>query len=158
MSSAYAGDALGTPVTWIDGSTHYVGYDAFGTIRAGVNSVIAGGTVNIAAGTYIGQVTVSQNMTIAGAASSTTFLEPPAGDAPALTVAGGNVTLSGVTATNDTGSPTILMSGGSLTVRNSVIDGSTVAGQAAISITGGTVDLGTSSLAGRQYDQHQCRG
>ena len=70
------------------------------------------------------------------------------GDAPALTVAGGNVTLMNVTATNTTSDPTILVTGGSLTVRNSTIDGSTVTGQAAVSITGGAVDLGTSVSPG----------
>ncbi len=79
------------------------------------------------------------------------------GDAPALTVAAGNVMLYNVTASNSTSSPTIVVSGGSLTVEDSTIDGSAVAGQAAISITGGTVDLGTSSLSRRQYDQHQRR-
>ena len=41
-----------------DGSTHYVGFDAFGTIQAGINAVAAGGTVNVAAGTYTEQLTI----------------------------------------------------------------------------------------------------
>ena len=70
------------------------------------------------------------------------------GDSPALTVDSGSVTLIGVTALNNTSAPTILVDGGSLIVRNSAIDGSTVPGEAAISITGGTVDLGTSASPG----------
>ena len=70
------------------------------------------------------------------------------GDSPALTVAGGNVMLYNVTATNSTSSPTIVVTGGSLTVEDCTIDGSTVTGQAAVLITGGTVDLGTSSSPG----------
>jgi Bacterial Ig-like domain (group 3)/Right handed beta helix region len=70
------------------------------------------------------------------------------GGSPALTVTGGNVTLNDVTATNSTSAPTILVSGGSLVVRGSTIDGSTVPAEAALSITGGTADLGTSSSPG----------
>ena len=67
VSSAYASDAPGTQVTWADGSTHVVGYDAFGTVQSGVNAVAAGGTVNVAAGTYTEQITISQSLTLAGA-------------------------------------------------------------------------------------------
>jgi Bacterial Ig-like domain (group 3) len=70
------------------------------------------------------------------------------GGSPALIVTGGNVALNHVTATNLTSAPTILVSGGSLTVRNSTIDGSPVVGEAAFSITAGTLDLGTSSSPG----------
>ena len=59
VASAYAGDAPGTAVTWTDGSTHSVGFDAFGTIQAGINAVAAGGTVNIASGTYTEQLTIA---------------------------------------------------------------------------------------------------
>jgi len=47
LNNAYAGDAPGTAVTWTDGSTHYVGYDAFRTIQAGVAAVASGGTVDV---------------------------------------------------------------------------------------------------------------
>ncbi len=70
------------------------------------------------------------------------------GDSPALTIEGGSVALYGVVALNNTSAPTILVEGGSLFVRNSTINGSTVPGEAAISITGGSVDLGTSSSPG----------
>ena len=70
------------------------------------------------------------------------------GGSPALIVDGGSVTLIGVTAINNTSAPTILVDGGSLIVRNSTIDGSTVPGEAAISIAGGFLDLGTSTSPG----------
>jgi Bacterial Ig-like domain (group 3) len=70
------------------------------------------------------------------------------GGSPALIVTGGSVTLNNITVTNATSAPTILVSGGSLTVRNSTIDGSPVVGEAAFSITGGTLDLGTVSSPG----------
>jgi len=47
VSPAYAGQPLGTSITWTDGSTHYVGYDAFGTIGAGFDSVARHGRVDI---------------------------------------------------------------------------------------------------------------
>jgi hypothetical protein len=70
------------------------------------------------------------------------------GGSPAFIVTGGTVALNHVTATNATSAPTILVNGGSLTVRNSTIDGSPVVGEAAFSITGGTLDLGTSGSPG----------
>ncbi len=70
------------------------------------------------------------------------------GDSPALVVNGGGVALVGLTVLDDTSAPTILVTGGSLVVRDSTIDGSTVADQAAVSITGGAVDLGTSASPG----------
>ena len=70
------------------------------------------------------------------------------GGSPALIVDGGSVTLDNVIATNATSAPTILVTGGSLTVRNSTIDGPPVTGEAAFSVTGGTLDLGTTSSPG----------
>ncbi len=70
------------------------------------------------------------------------------GRSPALIVAGGIVTIDNVLATNATSTPTILVTGGSLTVRNSTIDGPPFTGLAAFSITGGTLDLGTTTSPG----------
>jgi parallel beta-helix repeat protein len=70
VNAAWAGDALGTSVTWSDGSTHYVGYDAFGTIQAGIDAVAVGGTVDVAAGNYTETDTIAQNVTINGAGAS----------------------------------------------------------------------------------------
>ncbi len=100
VSSAYAGDGPATAVTWTDGSTHVVGYDAFGTIQSAVNAVAAGGSVNIAAGTYSEQVTISQGLSLTGAGSATTILQPPAGvnSGEELEIASGvSVFLSGIT-------------------------------------------------------------
>lgn len=71
------------------------------------------------------------------------------GKSPALTVTAGHVTIGpGVTLTTATNSPTILVSGGSLTVRGSTIQESTGYAQDAILITGGTADLGTAADPG----------
>jgi ELWxxDGT repeat protein len=70
------------------------------------------------------------------------------GHSPALTVLSGNVVLLNVTLTNTTDAPTLRVLGGRVVVRNSVIQESTGYSQAAIEVTGGTVDLGTAPSPG----------
>jgi hypothetical protein len=67
---------------------------------------------------------------------------------PALTVAGGQVSVLHCTLTTTGDVPTILVTGGSLTLRNDIIQESTGFTDAAISVTGGTVDLGTTAGSG----------
>jgi Right handed beta helix region len=67
---------------------------------------------------------------------------------PALTVAGGLVSVLNCTLTTTGDAPTILVAGGSLTLRNDIIQESSGFTDAAISITGGTVDLGTATDPG----------
>ncbi|MFH1278333.1 MAG: right-handed parallel beta-helix repeat-containing protein [Candidatus Eisenbacteria bacterium] len=60
-------------------ATNYVwGYDAFGTIQGGVDGVLAGGSVDIAEGTYVEQVHVTKsNLSLAGAGTGLTVIESP---------------------------------------------------------------------------------
>jgi hypothetical protein len=67
---------------------------------------------------------------------------------PALRVAGGNVTVVNCTLLTTGDAPTILITGGSLTLRNDNIQESSGFTDAAISLTGGTLDLGTSGNTG----------
>ena len=67
--------AARTPVMGSDGSFLHVGYDAFDTIQNAVDHVAAGGTVNVAAGTYDEQVTIDQSLTLLGAGPSLTTLQ-----------------------------------------------------------------------------------
>jgi len=92
VNAAWAGDALDTAVTWTDGTTHYVGYDAFGTVQAGVTAVAAGSTVSVAAGTYTEQVTVSKSLTLIGAGASTTTIKAPS-KAPSTATLGDEVSI-----------------------------------------------------------------
>jgi hypothetical protein len=70
------------------------------------------------------------------------------GGSPALTLGSGDLTITGATFVNDTDAPTILVTGGRLTLRNDIIQESTGYSQAAISVTGGSVDLGTATDPG----------
>ena len=122
-------------------------------------ATVTGGTV------YVDASVSPSNWTVTG--GNVTFQGPTAGDlivtggtvtlddgtvitgnSPAIIVNGGTVILEGVTAQTATNSPTIVVNGGSLIVRNSMIQESTGYAQAAILITGGTVDLGTTASPG----------
>jgi hypothetical protein len=70
------------------------------------------------------------------------------GHSPALLVTAGDVTVLNVTFTTATDAPTILVSGGHLTLRNDIVQESTGYSDAAIAITGGSLDLGTADSPG----------
>jgi hypothetical protein len=103
--------------------------------------------LNLGSGTYT-DVNASPpagvTLIITGNGSTTTIV----GQSPALTVASGNVVVTGVTLTTATDAPTVLVTGGSVTLRNDVIQESTGFADAAIAVTGGTLDLGTTSDPG----------
>lgn len=84
-------------------------------------------------------------LVINGDAGSVVFT----GASPALTVTSGDVLVLGnVIFTNTTAAPTILVEGGSLTLRDSVVEETTGGDFAAIRVTGGSLDLGTASDLG----------
>lgn len=102
--------------------------------------------LNLAPGTYQQQtVQIPQGMTLYINGVPGTTIDP---DAPAFTVTSGNVVVSNVTFVTTGDAPTILVTGGNLTLRNDTIQESTGATDAAISISGGTVDLGTAADPG----------
>jgi hypothetical protein len=70
------------------------------------------------------------------------------GGSPALTLASGSLTVSNATFVNTTDAPTILVTGGSLTLRNDVVQGPAAYTDPAIAVTGGTLDLGTAASPG----------
>jgi hypothetical protein len=71
------------------------------------------------------------------------------GNSPALVVTRGNVALSNLTLTTATDAPTVLVSGGHLTLRNDVVQSSTGYSDPAIAVSGGsTLDLGTAASPG----------
>jgi ELWxxDGT repeat protein/VCBS repeat-containing protein len=70
------------------------------------------------------------------------------GGSPALTVSSGVVIVKNSVFLNSTDAPTILVKGGSLTLRNDTIQETTGYNDPAIALTGGTLDLGTASSPG----------
>jgi hypothetical protein len=67
---------------------------------------------------------------------------------PALIVTSGHVIVENVTFTESGDAPTILVSGGSLTLRNDVVQSSSNYSAPAVEITGGALDLGTAASPG----------
>src|SRR5208337_462922 len=125
VASGYFGDPPGMPVTWTDGSTHTVGFDAFGTIQAGINAVAADGTVNVASGTYTEQLTIAQSLTLIGAGvASTTIQAPPSLSGNEIEIASGvTVTMSGLSLDGASSSTAIDVNGGDLSASSVAITG-----------------------------------
>ncbi len=86
----------------------------------------------------------SASLAIVGNGTTTTIV----GQSPALTVASGNVTVTGVIFTTATDAPTVLVTGGKLVLRDDTVEESTGYIDAAITLTGGVLDLGTFSDPG----------
>lgn len=70
------------------------------------------------------------------------------GHSPALTVMSGTLIANGLTFTNTTDAPTILVDGGNLVLRNDDVEETTGGQQAAVSFMDGTLDLGTAADLG----------
>jgi uncharacterized delta-60 repeat protein len=120
--------------------------------------------LDVDAGSYnLGQVTVPAGLRLiidgAGGTCTGTFTASVSGDVvirdgavfagtgstPALVVRGGQVSVQGSTFTASGNTPTIQVLGGQLTLRISTVQETTGGTQAALAITGGQVDLGTSA-------------
>ncbi|HEY7309956.1 MAG TPA: SdrD B-like domain-containing protein [Gemmataceae bacterium] len=102
--------------------------------------------LNLAPGTYTATtVQIPAGMTLYINGTPGTTIDP---DLPAFTLASGNVVVSNVTFLTTGDAPTIRVTGGSLTLRNDTIQESTGYNDAAIEVTGGTVDLGNATDPG----------
>ena len=161
VTPGYASDAPGTAVTWTDGSTHYVGFDAFGTIQAGINAVAADGTVNVASGTYTQQLTIDQSLSLVGAGVSSTTIQAPASlSGNEIEIASGvTVTMSGLSLDGASSSTAIDVNGGDLSASSLAITGYNVgvsvehAGSA--TITASTISSSTTGiLVGSGFERH----
>lgn len=100
-------------------------------------------SVNLGGGNFTG-VTASPPANVPLVFQNGTFN----GHSPALTVTSGVVVVRNCTLTNATDAPTILVTGGSLTLRGDVVQESTGYDQVAVLVTGGTADLGTAADPG----------
>jgi hypothetical protein len=104
-------------------------------------------TLDLAPGAYT-DMTASPpagvTLVITGNGTTTTIV----GQSPALTVTSGKVIVTGVALSTATDAPTILATGGNLTLRNDIVQESTGFNDPAISVTGGALDLGTTTDPG----------
>jgi uncharacterized delta-60 repeat protein len=129
--------------------------------QADVNTMLA--AINALAPATSAAPTVTVTLDLGGGSYSTggVTVNPPAANVnfviqngtldpsyPALTVAKGQVTVLNCTLLTTGDAPTILVTGGHLTLRNDIIQESTGFSDAAISVTGGTLDAGTASDPG----------
>ena len=94
-----------------DGNSGTVG-SPWATVQYAVNNVSAGGTVNVAAGTYTEQVVISQPVTVVGAGQGSTTIQGPAvmADSSCIPLSSGQPTRAVVTVCGSAGS-TVVMSG-----------------------------------------------
>ena len=116
------------------------------TLISAVNGLIASGTtasitVNLSGGSF-GDVTVNPpagvTVVLTGNGSTTTIV----GHSPALTVSSGTVIVEDMAITTDTDSPSILVLGGDLILRDDTIQENTGGIEPAIALAGGALDLG----------------
>jgi hypothetical protein len=106
--------------------------------------------LTLASGGYSGEkVSVPSGMTLVingnPASQLPTTVDPAQ---PALVVKSGNVIINHVTFTESGDAPTILVTGGHLTLRNDIVQESTGYNHPAILVTGGTLELGSASSPG----------
>jgi hypothetical protein len=101
-------------------------------------------TLNLGGGSYTTDTHVTAPAGVTVVVANGTLI----GGSPALIVDSGVVLLDHVTTRNATNAPTIVVNSGSLTLRNDVIEETTLGSQPALLITGGTVDLGTTASPG----------
>ena len=107
ISAQFAGGVSGSSATYVDAGAAPGGLgtiDApYQTIQQGVDGVYPGGTVNVAAGTYIEDVNVNKNgVSLLGAgASSTTISGAKGGSTSTVQVTANNVTVAGFTITRE---------------------------------------------------------
>jgi autotransporter-associated beta strand protein len=74
VDDGFAGLANGATTAWPCATgpttacpgTNIIGYDAFATVQAAVTAVAASGAVNVAAGTYAGNITINKALTLVG--------------------------------------------------------------------------------------------
>ena len=123
VNASWAGLAVGVDPDGAAGPATAIGYDAFATIQGGVDGVVSGGTVNVAAGTYVENVLVNKSVTLLG---------PNANVNPNTGVRGPEAIV--VPATTDTAAGNVFaVTASDVTIKGFTIDGDNS------SLTGGVV-------------------
>ena len=82
-----------------------------GAIQRGVNKAPSGGTVNVQAGTFVGQVDIPEDLTLTGAGQGTTIIDPSASLASPFSTGSGNKY------------PIVFANSSDVTIQNLTVDG-----------------------------------
>ncbi|MDZ4782500.1 MAG: NosD domain-containing protein [Planctomycetia bacterium] len=119
------------------------GADSFADFPEALAVVVAGGSILMHPGQYTGAA-INQDVSVLALTLGVTI----SGASPALTVLGGAVTVNGVTLDTASDDATIVVAGGSLTLRATTVRETAAGAQSALLRTGGTVNLGDSLESG----------
>ena len=98
--------------------------------------------MNLASGAYndvVARPPIGVTLLLLGDGKTSTIV----GHSPAFTLVSGTAIIQGLTLTTATDSPTILVSGGQLSLSDDTVQESTGSGDSALLVTGGTLDLGS---------------
>ena len=106
VDDGYVGQPFGTQVNWpwpgSIGGPFTIGCNAFATIQAGVNAVTPSGTVNVAAGNYNEDVSVTNGVSVLGAGAGVSIVSGPiGGGGSTFAMTSSNAVLAGFTITRD---------------------------------------------------------
>ncbi len=83
-----------------------IGCDAFASIQAAINAVAPGGTVHVAAGTYLEDLSVTKTLSLLGEGASMTTVSGPIGGAGStIQLAASGILLDGFTITREGNNP-----------------------------------------------------
>ncbi|MBX3475491.1 MAG: tandem-95 repeat protein [Planctomycetes bacterium] len=130
------------------GPATFFGVDAFATLQDAINAAQPGATILLSADTFAG-ATVNKSLTLQGTTGTVVR-----GASPALLVSSGSVVSNGIDYEVDSSptpdDPTVLITGGDLTLSNSVVTESGSFDQAAIRLTGGAILFGAGVVLNRQ--------
>ena len=132
VNATWAGTTTGADPDGAGPATSF-GADAFDTIQGGANGVATGGTVHVAAGTYVENVTIATPLTLAGADQATTIIEPAVSDPNCGDNSIGASLCSGA-------SNIILVQADNVTIHHLTLDGDNPALTSGVSVGGADLD------------------
>ena len=118
-------------------------HSSYGATKRAIDASASGGTVVISPGSYT-DIRASKSVVIIGSGPGVIIH----GHSPAFTASSGTVSVNGATFMTSTADPTVLVTGGTLIMRGCTVAESDSNTEAAISVTGGTLDMGTIASPG----------
>jgi hypothetical protein len=150
INVVYVNGTTGNDTSY-DGSSPVVVSSSVGpkqSVQAGIDRVCAGGTVNVAAGTYdpSSEIDVNKSLTLAGSGSATTILDGTAFIGPSVVIdielpTGGTVVISGLTIQH--GSDGGIYAPGGVPSPNVTINDCAIVNNTSLSVGGGVrIDAG----------------